>query len=542
MSDSRFHEFEYAVQPDELPGNFTFPFNYVPVPIAVKASQLLMHYLECRDDWHSEINEGKMFGVLIVKSTTGKIGFLAAFSGNIMHHNNYEYFVPPIYDLLNPSGFFVEEEANISEINSRIKNLESTPRYVRATALHREIALRMGSQLNDAKLKYNKDKQQRAIIRKSTSDSYVLKEMERISQFQKAEIKRLKQKWQKRLDAVCSILNQYTQNINGLKKERQSRSKALQLRLFDQFRVLNALGEEKALPQLFACTPQGVPPAGAGECAAPKLLQYAYLNGMKPIAMAEFWWGKSPVTEIRRHGCYYPACRGKCFPILSFMMQGLTVDSDPLGDAIKSQKLHILYEDNDMIAVDKPIDMLSVPGKVSEISVPQLLRMQLGKETQFLPVHRLDAATSGVLLLAKNPQMHKILQSMFADRSVSKIYNARLDGIIKEDSGIISLPIAPHPHDRPRQIVDHECGKVAITHFKVLNRDETTTNVEFSPITGRTHQLRVHSAHHQGLNAPIIGDNLYGSPSTRMMLHALSITFVHPYSSLPITIMAPQPF
>ena len=355
--------------------------------------------------------------------------------------------------------------------------------------------------------------------------------MIRESQHQKAEFKRLEKYWKDRITALQKETDDYTAKIEALKNERKIRSAALQQKLFEQFKMLNANGEIKDLCAIFNQTVQKTPPAGAGECAAPKLLQYAYLHQLKPIAMAEFWWGNSPKAEIRHHGYYYPACKGKCEPILKHMLQGLDVEPNPLSnDLHKKTTLEVLFEDEQLLVVNKPAGMLSVPGKGEINSVYQHLRTQYPDATGPMIVHRLDMATSGVLLIAKTKETHQNLQAQFKNRTVKKRYIALLDGIIAPDEGVLNLPICPDPLDRPRQIVNKEYGKTAITKYQVLERNESQTRIAFYPLTGRTHQLRVHAAHPLGLNCPITGDELYGKQADRLYLHAEYLEFVHPVS------------
>ena len=231
--------------------------------------------------------------------------------------------------------------------------------------------------------------------------------------------------------------------------------------------MLNARGERCDLTSIFAATPQRVPPSGAGDCCAPKLLQYAYLHGLHPVCMAEFWWGKSPKTEIRHHLHYYPACRSKCKPILTHMLQGLNVDADPHDSAAGScEDLHIVYEDESLIVVDKPAGILSVPGNVARESVVDILKRERGGSQFLMPAHRLDMATSGLLVVAKSDTVLRNLHEQFASRTVEKRYRAILDGIPHAPrQGTIRLPLAADPTDRPRQVVDQEHGKPAETRY-----------------------------------------------------------------------------
>ena len=294
--------------------------------------------------------------------------------------------------------------------------------------------------------------------------------------------------------------------------------------------MLNYRGEVKTLCDIFEQTVHKTPPAGAGECAAPKLLQQAYLHHWKPIAMAEFWWGNSPKNEVRHHGYYYPACKGKCEPILRHMLQGLEVEANPMQQEAErsNEKLNIVYEDQWLLIINKPAGMLSVPGKERQTSIYDLARKAYPEADGPMIVHRLDMATSGLLIIAKDKKTHQHLQAQFKNRSIRKKYIALLDGIVPEDEGTIELPLCPNPLDRPRQMVDTQYGKPAITYYQVLERTDKYTRIAFYPHTGRTHQLRVHAAHPSGLHYPIIGDELYGKKDKRLYLHAESIEFTHP--------------
>ena len=335
-------------------------------------------------------------------------------------------------------------------------------------------------------------------------------------------------------------LAQYDERIRRLKDQRKQQSDALQRWLFTHFVMLNARGEQRNLLDIFAETPQHIPPAGAGECCAPKLLQYAYQHHYKPITMAEFWWGASPKATIRHHGECYPACRGKCLPILRFMLQGLEVDDEYPDDA-EPMQLHVVYEDDDLVVVNKPAGLLSVPGRSSRSSVLSILREIMPQDMPLHAVHRLDMATSGLLIVAKNMKVYHHLQAQFKAHTIQKEYIAVLDGEVTQKDGSINLPLRPDLLDRPRQIVDRVHGKPAITFYRVLSVHQGKTLLALSPMTGRTHQLRMHCAHQEGLNCPILGDELYGHQADRLYLHAASITFIHPTSSKHMTLNAPIP-
>ena len=478
------HTFQNSIANIPLPEKFTYPFHYTPHPLCIAAAEEVQAYLQTRTEWHEELQKGKMFGVLVVQNTIGEIGFLAAFSGNLAGSNRHHYFVPPVYDLLNPDGYFKEEEARISALNLVIEN--------------------------EAK---SLDNTHSAAPTNGTSP-YPL---------HKGDVK-----------------PQET-TIDTLKEERKQRSIALQQWIFRQFRLLNARGEEQDINQIFEETFHRNPPAGTGECAAPKLLQHAYSNGLKPIAMAEFWWGDSPKGEIRRHGYYYPACRHKCEPILNFMLQGLEVEPNPLLTSnTDSTQLETVYEDEYLLVVNKPAGMLSVPGKTGQASVLTILQERYPDATGPLLVHRLDMDTSGLLLVAKDKETHTLLQKQFEGRSVKKRYVALLDGMpqAKEAKGFIRLPLRPDFENRPLQMVCFEYGKPAVTRYEII----APNRIAYYPETGRTHQLRVHSAHRDGMNCPIVGDPLYGQRSDRMYLHAERLEFRHPHTNQTLRIQKDTPF
>ena len=533
------HFFDQPFSHIALPERFTYPFNYTPHPLCVLAAEEVKAYISTKKEWQEELTLGKMFGVLIVQTQeegSSSIGYLAAFSGNLAGKNLHPYFVPPVYDLLQPQGFFKIEEEQISAINVRISALEVNPHYLHLKEKLARETEQTRLALIQAKEELKTAKKERELRRKS---SPALSEEEqdalvRESQYQKAELKRLERGWKERIKTLEEEVITFETEIEKLKNERKQRSAALQQKLFEQFRILNAKGEIKDLCTIFEQTVHKIPPAGAGECALPKLLQYAYLHQLKPLAMAEFWWGNSPKTEVRHHGYYYPSCKGKCEPILQHMLQGLEVDGNPLSpQAHRKEELEIVFEDEWLVVVNKPSGMLSVPGKEEETdSVYHRVKAKYPEATGPMIVHRLDMATSGLLLVAKTKEVHQHLQEQFINRSIKKRYVALLDrnGLNQqlEETGTINLPLCLNPLDRPRQMVSEEYGKPAVTEYRILNYSDKYIRIAFYPLTGRTHQLRVHAAHHQGLNYPILGDELYGKKADRLYLHAEYIEFRHP--------------
>lgn len=535
--DDKIHYLSFDSDGIELPSEFTYPFHYIPHPLTVMAAREVQDYLASRTDWTEELSEGKMFGVLIVQTPEGKVGYLAAFSGNLAGSNLHSFFVPPVYDLLQPDGFFRIEEANISAINKRIKELESSRQLTEMRTALAECRARVDRTLADAKQQMKEAKIVREQRRSEGAGEEEQKAMIRESQFQKAEYKRLEKRLKEEMQQQAEELENQEQLIRQLKQERKTRSAALQQKLFEQFRMLNAKGEVKNLCELFKDTPQGTPPAGTGECALPKMLQYAYQHRLKPLAMGEFWCGKSPKEEVRHEGHFYPSCKGKCAPILKHMLIGLQVAKNPLAENVhKDTEPEIVYEDEWLLVVNKPAGMLSVPGKEALNSVYQFLHERYPEATGPMLVHRLDMATSGLLLAAKDKDTHQVLQALFSGRQIKKRYTAILSGTVSTDEGVISLPLCPNLHDRPRQMVSFEHGKPAVTRYKVLERKNGKTLIAFYPLTGRTHQLRVHAAHQQGLSCPIVGDELYGKRADRLYLHAAELSFTHPVSGKDITI------
>lgn len=526
-----FHSFQTSIAGIELPRLFTYPFHYTPHPLCVMAAGEVQAYINKQTRWKEELDKGKMFGVLIVRTSNGQTGYLAAFSGNLCGSNSHSFFVPPVYDLLKPDGFFKIEEEQISAINHQIGQLQNCDRYLELQQKMERDTVSSQQALSEARkvLKAAKEKREQRRLHRPNENEQAA--MIRESQYQKAEFKRLERYWKEQISEIKTELESFSSQIEALKAERRNRSAALQQKLFQQFNFLNAKGETKNLCAIFEETVQKTPPAGAGECAAPKLLQYAYLSGLSPIAMAEFWWGESPKTEIRHHGYYYPSCRGKCEPILRHMLQGLNVEPAPTERYSLSQNMpEILFEDQWLLVLHKPEGVLSVPGKSEEQSIYSLLRARYPEATGPLVVHRLDMATSGLLLAAKTQEVHRHLQAQFENRSIKKRYIALLDGILPEEEGVIDLPICPDYLDRPRQMVNEELGKTAITRYQVMDRKNGQTRIAFFPLTGRTHQLRVHAAHPLGLNCPIVGDELYGRKAERLYLHAEYLEFIHPVS------------
>ena len=555
------HPFHISSTGTDFPEKMNNPFDYEPHPLCIQICKELQTYLENKKEWREEIDRGKMFGILIVEG-----GYLAAYSGQIGGRSDWDDFVPAVFDYLQPDGYFKTHEAEITHINESILRLEKDERMLKARTLIADLLAQRQQTIADFQEKMKEKKAQRDLRRKQGNLSAEEEQaMTKESQFMKAELRRLKKSLAEKTTLETEY-EDYQNNISRLKQLRKQLSDALQQWLFAQFRMLNAEGEEKDLLEIFRDTAledqpnlsllskraalKMVPPAGSGECCEPKLLQYAFRHHLKPLQMAMFWWGESPKEEIRHHLQFYPACNGKCKPILRWMLPEVNT---MLKHASQPLTLETLYEDRELAVICKPAGMLSVPGKEAGVtSVYSIMRRKYPEATGPLIVHRLDMATSGLMVIAKTEFAYHRLQEQFASHQIQKKYVAIVcakEGSIQPE-GILSLPLMPDYLDRPRQIVNHEQGKEAITEYKVLGNKENNAlgnkesegnnqhlRLALYPQTGRTHQLRVHCAHREGLNAPILGDPLYGcEKASRLYLHAESIRFTHPLSGKEIFI------
>lgn len=558
-------KFHPILSEQPLPARFNNPFDYEPNALCRAAVKQL------QADLPIEPIEGKMYGVLIVERN-GEIGYLQAYSGQIADEG--EDFVPAVFDYLQPDGYFKIHEAEITQLNQKIVQLKASTAHRQALENLKKIQQEAEKAIEEARKVMQGAKFLRDKRRKETFISEAERnEMTRQSQFLKAELQRKKKAYAEQITAAQTVANSYQEQIIAWKRERKMKSDRLQRWLFSQFSLLNAYGERKNLLDIFrdyylknspartkaanitnvntaeraakeSLAASLLPPSGAGECCEPKLLQYAFIHGYKPISMAMFWWGPSPKTEIRQHRNYYPACNGKCKPILEWMLKGIDVDhrdcnrTDNKTELALSERLQILYEDDYLTVVVKPSGMLSVPGKGCQASIYSILcERWKGKSDAFM-VHRLDMATSGLLVVARTSEVHKALQAQFIERTVKKKYVALLPLSILDKQlpaeGRIELPLSPDPDDRPRQRVDRTNGKPAITEYRLIGKTTygkealEAVKIALYPLTGRTHQLRVHCAHPDGLSTPIIGDNLYGQRAERLWLHAEHLEFTHP--------------
>ena len=533
----------------DVPSVFNFPFNHEPNEVSLLAAEELKKELQTGVVKHNFDLTGKMFGVLVVQGSKGGLGFVKSYSGKLDNNTSPEGFVPPVFDVHHNAGFFKAEEKRIDGLTEEIRLLESSSQYLSLRVSVQEKQKQTQDELYNKKqlllTKKEARKKQRALNKdllsaeKYQSLNNALNEQSKKEQLVYKKEKRL---LGKELKSLEDAFEKEENKIKKKKKERSELSSRVQYKIFESYSFLNSKKEEKNLIELFEKTAFKLPPSGAGECCAPRLLQYAYIQNLRPVCFTEFWWGASPDSEIRVHGQHYPACRGKCGPILQHMLKGLSVDDDPLKNNKEISELKIIFEDDVVLAIEKPADILSVPGKEIKHSLASLLKRQFPNIEGPGLVHRLDYETSGIILVAKTLDIYKALQKQFTSRTVKKKYVAILKRSISLDYGKIDLPLRGDLYNRPRQLVCFEHGKKAETEFKVLGRTKNSVRVSFFPITGRTHQLRVHAAHKSGLNSPIIGDSLYGSSAERLFLHAEEIKFEHPVSGKTVTLISPVPF
>ena len=491
---------------------------------------------------HSDSAIGKMFGVLVVKNTENKLGYLAAFSGKLDDKSLPEKFVPPVFNMRTEGSFYTKGEAEIDEINSGLSAIINNDIYRDLKDKFQQITLEINTDLEVQRKKMKVSKQNRKLQKKSAALTFNEIDFKNLTEKLKQEsyneqffYKELQEYYQTKINIVAQNLKIYNDKIDLLKKQRKEKSNYLQQTLFSKYAFLNQQKELKNLLDIFN-NPTVKPPAGSGECAAPKLLQYAFANDLKPITLAEFWWGISPKSAIRKHKNYYPACQSRCKPILTHMLKGIKMDDNLLLENLsEKQELKIIFEDDTIVIINKPAEFLSVPGKEIRDSVYTRIKAKYPKATGPLIVHRLDMSTSGILVLTKTKEANKILQSQFIKRTVKKRYVALLDGELHTEKGNIQLPLRVDLDDRPKQLVDFTYGKNAETNWEIIRKENGKTRVYFYPITGRTHQLRVHAAHKDGLNTPIFGDDLYGKKENRLHLHAEFIEFVHPATNQKIS-------
>ena len=553
-----FQHFKEDISGIQVPDKFTFPFYYEPHPLAKVATKEIQEYLVKQTDFEHEFGIksvkqknaiGKMFGVLVVKKTDNSLGYLAAFSGKLADKSLPDKFVPPIFNMRTEGNFYIQGEKKIEKIGAEIQLLKKDENYLSLKKSLKKLSKKIEEDLAAQRKKMKTSKLSRRLQKKeaesnldATNFNILNKKLIQESYNDQFYYKELQEYYSYKIEESKTLLADFENKIMGLMALRKKTSAILQNTLFEKYQFLNQFKEQKGILDIFN-NPSSMPPAGAGDCSAPKLLQYAFQHHLTPIALAEFWWGISPNSEIRKHKNFYPSCQSRCKPILNHMLEGIDMDENLLlKNLTKKEELSVIYEDDDLIIVNKPPEFLSVPGKEIKDSVYTRIKQKYPEATGPLIVHRLDMSTSGIIVLTKTKEANKILQGQFIKRTVKKRYVALLSGKLTKKQGVIKLPLRLDLDDRPRQLVDFINGKKSETNWTVIAHNNNQTRIHFYPITGRTHQLRVHAAHKEGLNIPIKGDDLYGNKQDRLYLHAEFIEFVHPSSKKEISFTVPADF
>lgn len=485
--------------------------------------------------------DGKMYGVLLVETASGGQQVLKAFSGLLHGQREVTGWVPPIPGREQVAWAEADTLTQLEAMKQQLIALQNLPERSQLAAQLQEFTSQRQQLATEHTHRKQQRQQQRQILQQTlTGESLAiaLEQLDEQSRQDGMQRRRLKRQQGEQLQPLQRRVEQADAQMRELKQQRKHLSRQLQTQMHHVYQLTNFAG--KTLP-LQTLMPSGSMPTGTGECCAPKLLHYAATHGLKPLAMAEFWWGKASANQDKISGEFYGACTERCQPLMGFLLSGLStavLASNPLT-------VTILYQDEWLIAVDKPAGLLSVPGRYRDRqdSVQSRLRSLFSNET-LTAIHRLDQETSGILLVARDVQTCRSLSQQFQQRQVHKVYEAILAGRMTQDEGVIELPLWGNPSDRPRRTVDWQQGKPAVTKFRVLASASDFTRIEFFPITGRNHQLRVHAADPAGLGVPILGDRLYGCQSNaqRLHLHAREITIQHPHTQQPLHLQSITPF
>jgi len=540
----------------DLPARLPSPFNpALPHPIARRAAEALKDQLR-RDGstpavGFDGIHRGKMFGVLVVAAADDRIGYLRGFSGMLGGSWRVDGFVGPLFDGAARDAMWPAAQAELIAFDQRLRELSlgHAANAARADlaaldAAQDAAAAELAARCETARQQRHDRRQGMAALAMPPAEhEAALHTLSQESRADGAAARRQRAAHHQEREPLACAVRALDEKIADLKHCRAARSCELVEQIFDGYQIPSVRGQRRSLRALFA---PATPPGGSGDCAAPKLFGHAQRERLRPLALAEFWWGPPPVTGGRHNGLYYPACRGKCGPVLAHMLDGVAVDPAPVfgGGEIAADEPRTVFEDRWLVVVDKPVGLLSVPGRGGLLrdSVLTRLRDRHPDATGPMVVHRLDLDTSGLLLAAKDAETHVALQRQFIRREIAKSYVAWVDGPVARDQGTIELALRGDLDDRPRQIHDPVHGKSAITDWRVLARDGGRTRVALLPRTGRTHQLRVHAAHAMGLAAPIVGDRLYGQHDGRLMLHAETLAFTHPRTGQRLEIRRAAPF
>jgi tRNA pseudouridine32 synthase/23S rRNA pseudouridine746 synthase len=557
--ERRLTPLEPQPSPGEIPAAFPSPFDELgPHPLARRAALALQ--AEFGSGWLAPgvrastlegPEGGKMFGVLVVRRPDGEVGFLRSFSGMLDGRWDVEGFVPPIFDReararVEPAG-----DAEVAALMAREKALRHSPELSALRAEGASLEARHAAErarldaLHDERRGLRHARRAGLAAGPSSEEARrALHALAQESRVDQADLRRLKAEQLSQRQAHAAALAEIEGRLSSLEQLRLAACREFGKRLHDTYAIPNARGERRPMRSFYADV--GEPPGGAADCAGPKLLAFAFVHGLRPLALAEFWWGRPPVTGGRVAGGFYPACKRKSAPLLPYMLEGIEVAPAQLFVPAPGADdgLRILFEDEWIVLVDKPCGLLSVPGRAASLadSVLTRLRARHPRASGPLLVHRLDLDTSGLLLAALDPVSHKTLQRQFLRREVRKRYVAWVEGAVRGERGVVDLPMHVDLHDRPRQIYGPVHGKPAVTEWQVLERRDGRTRLALFPLTGRTHQLRVHASHPLGLGAPIVGDRLYGHAAERLQLHAEAIAFAHPKTGERLSYESPAPF
>lgn len=558
MSVPCFIPFEPQPSADERPRVLNSPFDAdePPHPLARRAAEAVMARLAAGvigpgiptstlyDD-----DDGKMFGVLVAAAPDGTVGYLQSFSGQIQRTWDLDGWVPPVFDraaraLSEPPG-----EAAVKALTARVIAARNAPEWAELHARTSALEARHAEERAALRARHDANRAARHAERARLAEAGVaaphpeLHALAQLSRGDEAELRRENARWRAERATLEVDRKRLSRHLAALERLRRVVSQEVSWQLYDTYQFENPRGRHLSLRALFA---PAVPSSGTGDCAAPKLLVHAFRHGLTPLALAEFWWGAPPPGGGRVEGAYYPACRDKCGPLLPFLLDGIAVAPSKRyrPPDLKHHELSVVFEDERLVVLVKPAGLLSVPGTDATVtdSVLERLRARYPDATGPLLVHRLDVETSGLLVAAKDADAFTALQKQFIERSVEKHYVAVLDGEVASARGVIELPLRVDLEQRPRQVVDFVHGKPAVTRYEVLATSAGRTRVAFFPETGRTHQLRVHASHRQGLGVAIVGDRLYGRPAPRLMLHAQSLTIAHPSTGERLSFDAPAPF
>ncbi|MFA0545659.1 pseudouridine synthase [Vibrio splendidus] len=529
-----------ATQDLSIPTRFTFPYYYTPHPTCELAILQLQQSLT--DCGVNETSQGNLYAVLLVQDpTTQELGYLSAFSGlqldpSLASQLNNINFVLPAFD---SEQFQSHNSANLarqSQLADDIKKLQQSHNLDVLVAELEELTVESAQAIEAFQLAMTVNKAQRNELREQAnqekalgnleSAANLLKQLGNQSSQEKRDLKALRIEWKRKIAERQSQVDLIESELKNRKQDHQAISEQLEAQRLSHYRFINQALESKSLLELL----DGKDALeGSGDCCLPKLLNFAFEHGFKPLALSEFWWGVPPTDIIRQHANLYPVCQSKSFEILDHQLTHIELEDNPLiVNPAVGKSFDIVYEDDEIVVVNKPEEFLSVPGKFIEDSVYTRIKALYPNATGPLIIHRLDMSTSGLLILALTAESNKHIQKQFIDRTVEKRYTALLDGEIDGKSGDISLPLRGDITDRPRQLVCHEHGRNADTYWEAIGTSNGKTKVHLYPKTGRTHQLRVHCAHPLGLGVPIRGDDLYGYKREHLHLHAGYLKLIHP--------------